>query len=492
MRKKLKTKLWSIQAIMITSLALLVAFVGYWLNAEYNSEKQRLKKDLTTELRIARQEISDSIIMEQYLSPMLAELDSEFSSNPDSLPFLLKSAKTNGNITNIKIKTTNSSENWDSAITTKQIKSETVYLLSDDSGKSVNIDAATAKKFMTGIFTVIAKELVHDSLKKNMREDLLDDSARTKEYYASTLKAKGFHFNTIWNSDTPHTSAYLAIEMEDEQTVKVSGYTPYLLKKITPQALFSLLLITMTSLAFWLTLRSLRNQIRLSELKNGLISNMSHELKTPVSTVKVALEALDNFDVVNQPDKAREYIHMAMLETHRLELLVNKALNTSLMEQGKMTLAKQPLDVLAVTSDIVTALKLRLQQRGAQINLASSGYDFIVNADKLHLQGAIMNIIDNSLKYGNDNVVIDINVVAKDASIAIELADNGPGIPEQYLPQVFDKFFRVPEGDRHNVKGYGLGLSYVHQVMEMHNGAASVRNLSKRGCSFKLEFYKGR
>ena len=100
--------------------------------------------------------------------------------------------------------------------------------------------------------------------------------------------------------------------------------------------------------------------------------------------------------------------------------------------------------------------------------------------------------IDNSLKYGNPPTEIGIKVIAKDASIIIEMTDNGPGIPEQYVTQVFEKFFRVPEGDQHNVKGYGLGLSYVQQVMQLHGGVAQVSNLPERGCKFRLQFYRGR
>lgn len=479
---------------MVASQLLLLAFVAYWLHSEYGNEKIRLRKDLTAELQHAQEEISDSIIVERYLQPVIAELDSSFTVLDSSLKAFRATGK-NVRITNIRIGKTTSFTDGIERETTLEIDSQntdTRFPIHEGQEENFSIDSSTARKLMTEIFSVVAKELVKDSLKKTMQVNMPDDSTRTKKRFEYILSSKGWNFNTTWHGDTVYASRYMTINAKDHTDVKISGYSIYLLKKITPQVLFSLLLLVLTGFAFWLTYQSLRKQIKLSELKNGLISNMSHELKTPVSTVKVALEALDDFDVVNQPEKAREYIHMAMLETHRLELLINKALNTSLMEQGKMTLSRQPVDVLSVMTEIVAALHLRLQQKGAQINLSSTGENFVINADKLHLQGAAMNIIDNSLKYGNKNIVIDINVIAKDASVIIELSDNGPGIPQKYAGQVFDKFFRVPEGDRHNVKGYGLGLSYVQQVMQMHDGYASLKNPSGAGCTFRLQFYKGR
>lgn len=227
-------------------------------------------------------------------------------------------------------------------------------------------------------------------------------------------------------------------------------------------------------------------------MKDGLISNMSHELKTPVATVKVALEAMDDYNIINNPQQAREYIHMARLETQRLEMLITKALNTSLMEQGKISLQKSNTDITLLTEDIVQSLKLRAEQNNTHITLHTEGTNFTINIDKLHVQGAILNIIDNSMKYATPPVNIKIKIIAQDATIAVHITDNGPGIPENYISQVFDKFFRVPTGDRHNVQGYGLGLSYVKQVMQLHNGVAQVNNIPGGGCRFTLQFFRGR
>lgn len=505
MSKRNQKRLQLIQMLMIGSELLLLAFVCYWLRNEYLGEKSRLKKDLTVELKDAYKVVTDSVLIEKFVSPVMGKVDSALgnSLNMHSV-FLYKDDGTTGELPKQRIKIFRTD-----SVTKKQIEKRKLQISQEldildsesisDTGVYVttsDIDTNEYNKVLQSIYTLFAKEITKDSLARQGLYEVFQDSIKTKFKFEHVINTRGWNFNTDWIAEDSSINNKglhkIIIELDNTQQMQISGYNWYLTKKISPQILFALLLVLSSAIAFRMTYRSLKNQIRLSELKNGLISNMSHELKTPVSTVKVALEVLDNFDVVNKPDKAREYIHMAMLETHRLELLVNKALNTSLMEQGKMTLERTPINIFNLVEEIIGAMRLRLQQKGATINLASEGNDFVINADKLHIQGAVMNVIDNSMKYGKNDVVIDIKVIAKDASIIIEIGDNGPGIPDKYIEQVFDKFFRIPEGDMHNVKGYGLGLSYVRQVMQMHKGAATIKNKTEGGCLFQLQLFRGR
>ena len=124
------------------------------------------------------------------------------------------------------------------------------------------------------------------------------------------------------------------------------------------------------------------------------------------------------------------------------------------------------------------------------LRIESEEQEYIINIDRLLIQGVIINLIDNSLKYGSDNTTIKIKLTVDNSNIYLTISDNGSGIPEKYISKVFDKFFRVPRGDKHNIKGYGLGLSYAYLTMQQHNGAIEVKNLSEGGCSFKLTFPK--
>lgn len=533
MQMQNNNRLRGITLLMSISQLLLLLFIAYWLRSEYLTEEQQLKKELTVELNEVYRDVADSILIRTIIEPSLQGLDTyKFNMYTGEQSMTYK--ENSGTPINVKSIDQQTADSIQKSISIRYLDSNkhirmphtafkslrirkpttiesqiknfphtkvihsadsTVIYKFDSSEKFELVDTFDSKKMLRSIYTLIAKEIFRDSLGNMTLKIELDDSNRTRNKFMYVLNKNGRNFNADWvSNDTLLQDGrnHFTISVENDKQMEISGYGWHLVKKMSPQILFALLLILSTGLSLLLTYRSLRRQMKLSEMKNGLISNMSHELKTPVSTVKVALEALDNFDVVNQPDKAREYIHMAMLETHRLELLVNKALNTSLMEQGKMTLQRQRHDVLNIVTEIVQALRLRLEQNNTTIHLNSRGDNFVTNVDKLHLQGAVMNIIDNSIKYGRPPVEININVIATDASITIEVKDNGPGIPEAYIEQVFEKFFRVPEGDRHNVKGYGLGLSYVQQVMQLHNGMAKISNHPDGGCLFTLQFFRGR
>lgn len=354
-------------------------------------------------------------------------------------------------------------------------------------------------KLVTTLLTTAIKQTLKDSAGRINMEMQPADAAIIHEEFKKELSRKSKSFKPVWLDDSivmnDRNDKQIVVAYniyENKGKLAITGYQGYLFQKILPQSLFGLLLVGMVLMAFIISYRNLQRQMKLTEIKNGLISNMSHELKTPVATVKVALEALDDYNIIDNPTQAREYIQMARHETTRLEMLINKALHTSLLEQGKITLQREATDIAALTREIVQSLKLRMQQNNTEITLHTEGENFVVNIDKLHVQGAILNIIDNSMKYSNPPVHIHIDIIAHNATITMNITDNGPGIPDEYREQVFEKFFRVPTGDRHNIQGYGLGLSYVKQVMQLHDGMATVQNMPESGCRFTLQFFRGR
>lgn len=270
--------------------------------------------------------------------------------------------------------------------------------------------------------------------------------------------------------------------------VEIRKTFPYLIGRITTQILFALILLLLTGSAFFFTNKSLNRQLMLNSLRNDFVSNITHELKTPVSTVKVALEALKTFDKVNNPAITREYLDMAGQEMNRLDQLISKVLDQSMIGEQKQVIQPQMTNIKELTGEVLLTLQPRLTARNATIRMEDTASPGEVYVDPLHYQGVITNLIDNSLKYGNENPVIQIRLWQEKGSAIIEVSDNGPGIPKEYLGRVFDKFFRVPSGDTHNIKGYGLGLSFAALVMKEHGGSISVRNLTPAGCAFTLKF----
>jgi len=261
---------------------------------------------------------------------------------------------------------------------------------------------------------------------------------------------------------------------------------PLLLRQMWPEISFALLLLAMVSAAFGAIYRSLRQQQRLTQIKNDFISNMTHELKTPITTVRVALEALQRFDGLADPQRSREYLDISSQELDRLTLLVDRVLKMSLFEREKMELRPEPLDLYALSSSIVATMQLQFQKYAATVHFESEGEGFQVQADRLHLSSVVFNLLDNALKYTPKQPQITVSLRRKGQQVHLSVQDNGVGIPQPYQEKVFEKFFRVPQGERHDVKGHGLGLSYVAEVLHQHGGTVTLDSEPGHGTTVHL------
>ena len=181
-----------------------------------------------------------------------------------------------------------------------------------------------------------------------------------------------------------------------------------------------------------------------------------------------------------------EYLRLASEETQRLGELINRVLDHTLLEQKQHPLDLKAIDLNRLIKEVVDTMKIKLGKKGT-IEFIAPEDSIIMSGDPLYLKGVFINLIDNSIKYCDKEPVIKIVAVKNEDEIVIEINDNGPGIPAEYREKVFEKFFRLPSEDIHNVKGYGLGLSFASLVMELHKGSIEVRNLSP-GSSFILKF----
>ncbi len=257
----------------------------------------------------------------------------------------------------------------------------------------------------------------------------------------------------------------------------------YLLKRIAQPILFSFLLLGITLLSFVLLYRNMIKQRRLADQKNEFISNITHELKTPLATVGVAIEALKNFNAIDNPAKTKEYLDISQNELQRLNLLVDKVLKLSMFEKKEIAIKKELVNMADIIQEVTTSLKLQFQKYNAVVNIHTHG-DTAVIGDPLHLLSLIFNLLDNALKYSNKNPLITVECNGNESAVKITVTDNGIGIPAAYTEKVFEKFFRVPHGDTHNAKGYGLGLSYVAQVVEKHGGTIKAESNGNSGASF--------
>ncbi len=263
----------------------------------------------------------------------------------------------------------------------------------------------------------------------------------------------------------------------------------YLIKKITLPILFSIFLVGVTLLSFILLYRTLLRQYRLAEIKNEFISNITHELKTPIATVGVAIEALKNFNAIQDPQRTREYLDISSNELQRLGLLVDKVLKLSMLEKKEIELKYEMVDMLSVVNEVAGSMRLQLEKYHASLRINTEG-DVNLFADRLHLLSVVFNLLDNSLKYSKGEPVIRINLKGNDHEVELRIADNGIGISPEYKNKVFEKFFRVPSGNTHNTKGYGLGLSYVAHIVAKHHGTVSVESEPGKETEFIIKLPK--
>lgn len=263
--------------------------------------------------------------------------------------------------------------------------------------------------------------------------------------------------------------------------------TWYLLRRISQPILVSVLLLGVTIFSFLLLYRNLKQQQKLAQLKNDFISNMTHELKTPIATVSVAIEALRSFDALDDREMTNEYLDISAQEIQRLGLLVDKVLKLSMFENREIALNKEQFDIRALARGVMASMKLQFEKQLTVTALQTTGNNFIITADKLHLTSVLYNLLDNALKYSTKNPNILVHIIDHKQYLEIRVVDHGIGIAQEYKTKIFEKFFRIPNGNRHNIKGYGLGLSYVSHIVQRHMGFIEVESELGKGSTFSVK-----
>lgn len=332
--------------------------------------------------------------------------------------------------------------------------------------------------------------------------DSLQDTLRLKEIdsaYTLALKKQRLDIpfsiirrEKMEESETPKFSTVtIGLAHPVSYTLQMGNTFPYLIRRIAQPILFSILLLGITIVAFLVLYKNLRKQRKLAELKNEFISNITHELKTPIATVGVAIEALKNFNAIDNPERTKEYLDISQNELHRLSLLVDKVLKLSMFENQDIELKYETLNLRGIVTEVVESLKLQLEKYKAAVSVQYEG-ETELQADRLHLLSVVFNLLDNAIKYRNTatGLKIDIDLKGTEEGVQLTITDNGIGISAEYQEKIFDKFFRVPHGDTHNAKGYGLGLSYVSQVIKKHKGTITVSSVAGEGTRFIITLPK--
>jgi len=238
---------------------------------------------------------------------------------------------------------------------------------------------------------------------------------------------------------------------------------------------------------FFYAIRTIISQKEVSEIKNDFINNMTHELKTPISTISLACEALSDSSIAQEPGISSRYIHMINDENKRLGLLVENVLQSAILDRGAFKLKLEVLDIHQLIASAVNKLEMQVNKRGGQISCNLVADKFNLSLDKVHIGNVVSNLIDNAIKYSEDEPKINITTASQANNFKLTVTDNGIGITLENQKKIFDKLYRVPTGNLHNTKGFGLGLSYVKMIVEKHNGTVFVNSSANKGSTFTIE-----
>ncbi|MEZ2441655.1 sensor histidine kinase [Chitinophaga sp. RCC_12] len=304
------------------------------------------------------------------------------------------------------------------------------------------------------------------------------------------LNYSGFERETFRDSirrREPRQTAKIPFNPASNLFVQASFDSPlqFILQKMIWTLLSSLVLLVLTTLSFIYMLRTILKQKKLSEVKNDFINNMTHELKTPIATVSAAVEALQNFNALNDQRKTQTYLDISKNELQRLSDLVEKVLHIAAEEKEDIELFREETDLNEVIDNILSNHQLKAGKQ-LQLRYDNNLAGKAVFVDKTHLASAINNLVDNAIKYSGEHVQLYLQTSMENGILKIRVKDSGIGIPKVYQGSIFDKFFRVPTGNLHNVKGFGLGLSYVRKIVEMHGGSIHVQSEPDKGSEFTI------
>ena len=320
------------------------------------------------------------------------------------------------------------------------------------------------EKFEYGIYDCFADSMIFDryvdlSSNKTIRGDVNNTS------------------NYKWDHDGHYFGVFFS-EKKDPIIIESLELSSSLI--ISTLVIFIVLLILSYSIIVIL------QQKRLSEIKTDFINNMTHELKTPISTISLSSEVLLKEDISKNPERINQYANIIKNENNRLELLVEKVLQIAQLNKSEFSLKKEHLNMHELISKCIKSYELIIKNRNGIIDTQLDANNFIVNFDKTHLINVISNLIDNAIKYSPNDPKIIVSSKNSDNGIEVKIIDHGKGMNKEECKHIFEKFYRVPTGSLHDVKGFGIGLFYVDFILSEHKGFIKVKSELNKGTEMKF------
>ncbi len=323
-------------------------------------------------------------------------------------------------------------------------------------------------------------------LKAHLKANKIEDTfliaffnKQNKRYSYLSPKADSSLF-----AKTPHT---LDLSKEEEILLHFPKEETTIWKMLLTPLIASFFIIALSLFCFIAGTKILIKQQKLAKLKNEFINNISHEFKTPIATITFATANIENEQIIHQPEKIRQFVRVIQEENKRLHKQVEKILQAAIAEGKNLSLKAEKIHLHKLLEDLSQTQSIRIENKGKILQQFEAQND-LIEADSFHIANVFSNLLDNAIKYSKEIIEINIRSYNHQKGIFIEITDKGLGIKKEFLPHIFEKFYRVPQNDIHNVKGFGLGLSYVKDMIEKHRGTIQVESKFGKGTRFKVFF----
>ena len=504
--------------ILYTIVAVIIATIGiqvYWNYKNYQTNKQQLITDVQISLY---KDVDDyyAALAERTTFGFILEGDQQnkaFEENGELQKFLKNIDETNKEFTNLD----SIDENTIEGITIfRGFKADSMSEAHDKKQKSLSTDQFKLKidslKNNNENVSFKNAEFLTSKVMISIKNDTLDVQA-VEELIAKELERKSInvdfyldykdaerdidHFmvnGSLPELDPNHMSDnYLQTDTKSRflpkgtfLTILFTNTTKAILYRILGGILISTLLVLAVISCLFYLLKIIKQQKQLAEVKNDLISNITHEFKTPIATISAALESINSFNAIDDKVKTKKYISMSSEQLGKLNVMVEKLLETATLDSGNLELNKENFDITSLLDALISKYTIQFPDKIFNSNIQLES--LIVNADIFHIENALNNILDNAVKYGGD--LISIELKAQKTNFDILVSDNGNSLTNENKHQIFDKFYRVPKGNTHDVKGFGIGLYYTKSIIEKHNGSIALL-LNKHLITFKITLANG-
>jgi two-component system, OmpR family, phosphate regulon sensor histidine kinase PhoR len=514
-----KSTIWIVVTLMAIALIGLSWFQVYWINNVVRLSKERFEKDALASIYRVTQRLERNE-MATIASNSFAFISSSSTADHDTADMVYSIELSKGidstqhrtwfkSNTNDKIKVvirTDSSNELHEFVNDTAFTSGGVQVMasisSDTAFGKATIDRLHKKR---KVFTRVVEEMMFHELGQTQRvhpaiiDSLLREEFNRHGIYLSfdfgvyDNGKKDFRILSTSNREALEKSPLKASLFPND--ILVNGLSlvvnfpqknQYLLNKVWASLLISVVFILIIIGTFSYVVYTIIRQKKISDLKNDFINNMTHEFKTPIATVSLATEALHEKKVLASQTTMLRYLGVIQQESKRLGVQVEKVLQLASMDKNNLSLNIQQTSLNLLVESAVDRARFQVEEKNGSLSVELADNEIEIMADETHLSNAIFNLLDNAVKYSPTAPEICIKVAIDKASAIVTVFDKGVGLTKEQQHHIFDKFYRVPTGNLHDVKGFGLGLNYVKYVVEAHNGVIQVDSQLGRGSSFKI------